>query len=153
MSRSSTRRSRDRVTVRHAASPYRLEAEAPEPPPSAPYSAQFVTRILDNLRRAGVQNTKRNERLEFSRLDPYPGVYIHATGEYPENGHVRTAAVASGGEHAEIDEDAEAQIDLPQLRSVMLAQGRPGRPSWSGKSMPRPTWFAIATTAPTATRR
>ena len=40
--------------------------------------------ILDNLRKAGVQNTKQGERLTFDRLDPYPGSWIHATGEYTE---------------------------------------------------------------------
>ena len=29
--------------------------------------------ILDNLRKAGVQNTLKNERLTFDRLEPYPG--------------------------------------------------------------------------------
>ncbi|MEA2677612.1 MAG: adenine-specific DNA-methyltransferase, partial [Chloroflexota bacterium] len=62
-------------------SPHRVlrtgpEDDVAEPPPSAPDSGQFVTSILDNLRRAGVQNTKRAERLEFSRLDAYPGVYL-----------------------------------------------------------------------------
>ncbi len=84
-------------------SPHRVlrtgpEDEGAEPPPSAPDSGQFVTSILDNLRRAGVQNTKRAERLEFSRLDPYPGVYIQATGEYAENSHRKTVAVAIGPE-------------------------------------------------------
>jgi hypothetical protein len=58
-----------------------IHFRAAEPPPSSPDSGQFVTSILDNLRRAGVQNTKRDERLELSRLDPYSGVYVQATGE------------------------------------------------------------------------
>ena len=84
-------------------SPHRIlrtgpEDDAAEPPRETPDSGQFVTSILDNLRRAGVQNTKRVERLEFSRLDPYPGVYVQAVGEYAENSHGRTAAVAIGPE-------------------------------------------------------
>src|SRR3954465_13254199 len=31
-------------------------------------SSDYVTTILDNLRKAGVQNTKREERLVFDRL-------------------------------------------------------------------------------------
>ena len=46
----------------------------------------FVTMILDNLRRAGVQNTRKAERLTFDRLDPYAGVWLHAAGEYTEVG-------------------------------------------------------------------
>ncbi len=29
--------------------------------------------ILDNLKKAGVQNTRKGERLTFDRLDPTPG--------------------------------------------------------------------------------
>ena len=29
--------------------------------------------ILDNLKKAGVQNTRKGERLTFDRLDPYAG--------------------------------------------------------------------------------
>ena len=58
----------------------------------------FVTSILDNLRRAGVQNTKRAERLKFTRLDPYPGVWVQGVGEYGENGQTKTVAIAIGPE-------------------------------------------------------
>ena len=42
----------------------------------------FVTIILDNLRKAGVQNTYRNERLVFDRIESYAGAYVQAVGEY-----------------------------------------------------------------------
>jgi len=45
---------------------------------------QFETMILDNLRKAGVQNTKKNERLAFDRLDAHAGTWIHATGSYTD---------------------------------------------------------------------
>src|SRR5205814_9044460 len=35
----------------------------------------FATMILDNLKKSGVQNTRKEERLIFSRLDPYAGVW------------------------------------------------------------------------------
>jgi adenine-specific DNA-methyltransferase len=41
--------------------------------------------IIDNLRAAGVQNTKRGERLKFTRLEPYAGTWLHAVGEYEES--------------------------------------------------------------------
>jgi adenine-specific DNA-methyltransferase len=84
-----------------------------------------VTSILDNLRRAGVQNTKRNERLEFSRLDPYPGVYIQATGEYPENGHVRTAAVAIGPEFGTVGPELirEAAKEAVKVADLLVVAG------------------------------
>ncbi len=42
----------------------------------------FGTTILDNLKKAGVQNTKKNERLTFDTLEPYAGRWIHAAGTY-----------------------------------------------------------------------
>ena len=35
--------------------------------------ASFVTMILDNLRKAGVQNTARASASRFDRLEPFPG--------------------------------------------------------------------------------
>jgi adenine-specific DNA-methyltransferase len=49
--------------------------------------------ILDNLRKAGVQNTFKNERLRFDRLESHPGAWIHATGDYT-NGDAKTRHVA-----------------------------------------------------------
>ncbi len=84
-------------------SPHRVlvdgpEDEGSEAPPSSVDAGRFVTTILDNLRRAGVQNTKRGERLEFTRLEPYPGVFVQAIGEHTENGQARSVAVALGPE-------------------------------------------------------
>ena len=84
-------------------SPHRVMVTGPEDLPAAESTpsedaGRFVTAILDNLRRAGVQNTKRAERLDFNRLDAYPGVWIQGVGEYVENGQARTAAVAIGPE-------------------------------------------------------
>ncbi len=46
----------------------------------------FATMILDNLRKAGVQNTIKGERLKFDSLDPFAGEWIHAQGQvYGEN--------------------------------------------------------------------
>ena len=44
----------------------------------------FATMILDNLRKAGVQNTVKGERLKFDSLDPFAGEWIHAQGWYTE---------------------------------------------------------------------
>ncbi len=84
-------------------SPHRVLMDGPGDLPAAESApaedaGRFVTSILENLRRAGVQNTKRNERLEFARLDPYPGVFVQGVGEYAENGQTKTVAVAIGPE-------------------------------------------------------
>jgi adenine-specific DNA-methyltransferase len=64
--------------------------------------AQFETMILENLRAASVQNTVKEERLKFDRLEPYAGTWIQAVGEYTENGKARRAAVAIGPEHGTV---------------------------------------------------
>jgi adenine-specific DNA-methyltransferase len=84
-------------------SPHRVLSDGPEDavadaPAESVDAGAFVTSILDNLHRAGVQNTRRAERLEFARLDPYPGVWVQGVGEYAENGSTKTAAVAIGPE-------------------------------------------------------
>jgi adenine-specific DNA-methyltransferase len=63
-------------------------------------SSDFTAMILDNLRKAGVQNTKKGERLKFDRLDAYPGRWLHAAGEYTDSdGRARRVAVSIGPEH------------------------------------------------------
>jgi adenine-specific DNA-methyltransferase len=68
-----------------------------------PAAGQFETMILENLKKAGVQNTIKNERLTFDSLEPYPGVYLHAAGEYTEKGSkARRVAVSIGPEHGTV---------------------------------------------------
>ena len=66
-------------------------------------AAQFGNIIIDNLKKSGVQNTIKNERLKFDRLEIYPGVWIHAEGEYTEkDGKSRHVAVCIGPEHGTV---------------------------------------------------
>lgn len=44
-------------------------------------SATFEAMILENLGRAGIQNGRRNERLNFASVDSYAGDYVQAVGE------------------------------------------------------------------------
>ncbi len=63
----------------------------------------FVTMILENLRKAGAQNTRKGERLTFSRLDPYAGAWLHGAGEYAEaDGKVQRVAISIGPEHGTV---------------------------------------------------
>ncbi len=67
-------------------------------------ATSFVAMILDNLRKAGVQNTVKRERLTFDRLEAWPGGrYVQAAGEYREDGKARTVAVAIGPEYNTVD--------------------------------------------------
>jgi adenine-specific DNA-methyltransferase len=66
-------------------------------------TGQFVSVILDNLRKAGVQNTVKNERLKFDRLDPYAGVHVHAAGEFTgSDGKCLRVAVCIGPQYGTV---------------------------------------------------
>ena len=63
----------------------------------------FATMILENLKKAGVQNTRKSERLSFGRLDPYAGTWLHAAGEYTDAiGKTRRVAISIGPEHGTV---------------------------------------------------
>ena len=69
-------------------------------------AGQFVNVILDNLRKAGVQNTIKNERLKFDRLDPFAGVHVNAAGEFtgPDGKSLRVA-VCIGPQYGTVGPD------------------------------------------------
>lgn len=69
------------------------------------FSGQFETMILENLKKAGVQNTVKNERLKFDRLEPFASKWLHAEGEYTENDKSRRVAVCIGPEHGTVGPD------------------------------------------------
>ena len=63
----------------------------------------FAAMILDNLKKAGVQNARKSERLRFDRLDPYAGAWLNAVGEYTDSeGRTRRVAVSIGPENGTV---------------------------------------------------
>ena len=63
----------------------------------------FVSMILDNLKKSGVQNTIKNERLTFTRIEPFAGRWVNAVGHYQElDGTNRRAAISIGPEHGTV---------------------------------------------------
>jgi len=69
-------------------------------------TGDFTTIILENLRKAGVQNTIKNERITFESLEPYSGHWIQAVGHYTEqNGTAKRAAVFVGPEYNAVGPD------------------------------------------------
>jgi adenine-specific DNA-methyltransferase len=87
-------------------SPHRTLPADDERPQSEEQAAQsdfahdFAAMTIENLRKAGVQNTKRGERLKFDTLEPHAGRWIHATGSYTDNhDKTRRVAVSVGPEH------------------------------------------------------
>jgi adenine-specific DNA-methyltransferase len=63
----------------------------------------FVSMILANLLKAGIQNTKKDERLKFTQLEPFAGRWINATGTFQESdGKVKRVAISVGPEHGTV---------------------------------------------------
>jgi adenine-specific DNA-methyltransferase len=95
------------------AGPFTVEGLAPQrvlpsegTPAQCPGStSQFVHVILENLRKAGVQNTVAGQRLTFERLDWHPGTFVHAEGDYSENACRRRVRVSVGPEFDVVDAD------------------------------------------------
>jgi adenine-specific DNA-methyltransferase len=90
-------------------SPHRVLATDEERPTSErearaeSTTGQFELMILDNIKKAGVQNTRREERLKFDRLDTHAGLWLHATGEYTDAaGESRRVAISIGPEHGTV---------------------------------------------------
>ena len=82
-------------------------------------ASQFVTMILDNLKKAGVQNTRKTERLAFDRLDSFAGTWLHATGEYADkDGKTRRAAVCIGPEHGTVGPDLVKEAAKEAVQGV-----------------------------------
>jgi adenine-specific DNA-methyltransferase len=79
----------------------------------------FTTMILDNLRKAGIQNTRKEERLKFDRLESFAGTWLHATGDYTDkDGKTRRAAVCIGPEHGTVGPDLVKEAAKEAVQGV-----------------------------------
>ncbi|WP_369072955.1 site-specific DNA-methyltransferase [Burkholderia gladioli] len=65
----------------------------------ADYGQDFTSMILANLKTAGVQQKSKNDKIEFSALEPWPGEgYVVAVGTYLEGGKPKRAGIFIGPE-------------------------------------------------------
>jgi adenine-specific DNA-methyltransferase len=78
----------------------------------------FGLMIIDHLRKAGVQNGIKKERLAFERLDPFPGEWIHAAGEYLEDGQPKRVAVCIGPEFGTVGPDLVKEAAKEAVRGL-----------------------------------
>jgi len=94
-------------------------------PADAAQKDPFSHVVLENLKTAGVQNTVRNQRLIFNALEPWPGTYVNAVGEYTENGAVRRAAICIGPEHGTVGVDLvrEAAKEAAKFFDILIVCG------------------------------
>lgn len=106
-------------------SPHRVistEEELPESEREAQKEAgigRFETIILENLKRAGVQNTVKNERMKFDRIEPYAGEWIHAEGEYTESDEtIRRVGICIGPEHGTVGPELVKEAAKEAVKGV-----------------------------------
>lgn len=99
-------RSKIRVTgpfTVESLSPHRTvsfeEAESTRASKGESESSSFEQSILDNLRTAGIQNGRKDERLSFEALEPIAGAFIQAVGRKSDE---ETVAVALGPQYGTV---------------------------------------------------
>ncbi len=67
--------------------------------------ADFATMVLDNLKRSGVQQAHKEDKIEFTSLVPWPGDYIAAEGRYQDaSGKEQRAGIFIGPEFGTISQ-------------------------------------------------
>ncbi len=76
-------------------------------------TSQFETLIIENLKTAGVQNTRKGERLKFDSLETFAGTWIHAVGSYSEGFGLRQSSAA-----LESASPTESGRGLPQSKTL-----------------------------------
>ncbi len=82
-------------------------------------SAQFETMILEHLKKAGVQNTVKNQRLKFDRLESYASEHIQATGEYTDkDSKTRRVAVCIGPQYGTVGPDLVKEAAKEAVKGV-----------------------------------
>lgn len=113
----------DRNIVR-VAGPFTVESLSPHRTvsvgaPDPHTGGDFVELVLDNLRRAGVQNGYRDERLELGWLEPHPGTWVHAIGGFSDaEGNNQTVAISVGPETGTVGREHVAEAAKEALREV-----------------------------------
>ena len=86
-----------------------------------PEAKDFVEHILDNLKTAGVQQSDKKDKIDFTSITPWAGELVCADGRYMEGSKERRAAIFIGPEFGTVQradlvaaarEAAEAGFDM-----------------------------------------
>ena len=79
------------------------EARRLRPASETENETRFVEAVFEHLKSAGVQNTRKEERLKFTELEVFPGGdLIHFAGRYEQNGREKKVAVCVGPEYGTV---------------------------------------------------
>lgn len=106
-------------------SPHRLlsEDDQPDSEDTTSSSPRFEDTVLENLAKAGVQNRIRDQRLEFTAVEPWAGTWIHAVGHFEgADGAARRAAISLGGEYGTVGSDQIREAAKEALKGVGFDQ-------------------------------
>lgn len=101
--------------------PHRTVAQPERPAPTEVTGASYEQTVLDNLKKAGVQNGWRSERLTFDRLEPFAGQWIQAIGHaVGEPGSPERVGIALGPQYGTVDADLVQQAAKEAVRGAGL---------------------------------
>jgi adenine-specific DNA-methyltransferase len=81
-------------------------------------AGDFVTVILDNLRKAGIKGTDKSQAIKFDRLEAFAGEHIHATGEYTAAGKPQRVAVTIGPQYGTVGPDHIKEAAKEAVRGI-----------------------------------
>ncbi len=116
---------RVRVTGRftcESLSPHRVMPEdeaAPATETTGHVDGSFTEMVLANLREAGVENTIREEHLDFDWIEPFAGEWVNAHGEFTDKGSkTRRVAITIGPEHGTVGGEAVKEAAKEALKGV-----------------------------------
>lgn len=81
--------------------------------------ADFAATILTNLKKAGIQNSRRQEKINLTSVDFYPGEWVNAVGEYLDADEmVRRIAISIGPEHGTVGSEQVKEAAKEAMRGV-----------------------------------
>ena len=67
--------------------------------------SRYIVAVREKLKKAGIENSRKAERIEFSRVEAFPDPVISAIGHYKDQqGREKKAAIAFGPRYASIGE-------------------------------------------------
>ncbi len=79
----------------------------------------FENLVIENLLKAGVQNTRKKERLKFDVLHPHSGTWIQAVGTYTDtNDNIKQVAISIGPEHGTVGPDQVKEAAKEAVQGV-----------------------------------
>ncbi|MDI6782895.1 MAG: site-specific DNA-methyltransferase [bacterium] len=81
-------------------------------------AGQFEHIIIEYLKKSGIQNTVKQERLKFDTLDPFAGEWLQAAGTYFEGNKSKRLAVCIGPEYGTVGSELVKEAAKEAVKGV-----------------------------------